>query len=71
MQEFELGEQEFIQLNTLLKLLNFVRSGGEANHIIDEGFVKVNDIIEKQKRKKLRVGDKVKFQNHLVLIIKS
>ncbi|HNW99446.1 MAG TPA: RNA-binding S4 domain-containing protein [Bacteroidales bacterium] len=66
--EFELGEHEFIPLNTLLKLLNFVRSGGEANQVIDEGFVKVNDVIEKQKRKKLRAGDKVKFQKNVVLI---
>jgi len=71
MKEFELGEQEFIPLNTLLKLLNFVQSGGEANHLIDEGIVKVNEVIEKQKRKKLRVGDKVTFQNHVVLITKS
>ena len=71
MEEFELGEQEFIPLNTLLKLLNFVQSGGEANHLIDEGIVKVNEVIEKQKRKKLRVGDKVTFQNHVVLITKS
>ena len=68
--EFELGEHEFIPLNTLLKLLNFVRSGGEANQVIDEGFVKVNDVIEKQKRKKLRAGDKVKFQKNFVLIKK-
>ncbi|HQH18841.1 MAG TPA: RNA-binding S4 domain-containing protein [Bacteroidales bacterium] len=71
MKEFKLGEQEFIPLNTLLKLLNFVQSGGEANHLIDEGIVKVNEVIEKQKRKKLRVGDKVTFQNHVVLITKS
>ncbi len=71
MKEFELGEQEFIPLNTLLKLLNFVQSGGEANHLIDEGIVKVNEVIEKQKRKKLRVGDKVTFQNHVVLITKA
>lgn len=71
MKEFKLGEQEFIPLNTLLKLLNFVQSGGEANHLIDEGIVKVNEVIEKQKRKKLRVGDKVTFQNHVVLITKA
>jgi len=59
--EFELRGHEFILLNKLLKLLNLVQSGGEANQRIEEGEVKVNAAVEKQKRKKLRVGDKVTF----------
>ena len=66
--EFELGGHEFIPLNKLLKLLNLVQSGGEANQWIDEGEVLVNDAVEKQKRKKLRAGDKVVFQNSTVII---
>ena len=67
--EFDLQEHEFIPLNKLLKLLNFVQTGGEANQMIDQGFVKVNEAVETQKRKKIRKGDKVEFQENLIIII--
>jgi len=66
--EFKLIEHEFIPLNKLLKLLNLVHSGGEANQRIEEGEVLVNDLVEKQKRKKLKPGDKVVFQKDIVMI---
>jgi len=68
MTEFELHEHEFIPLNNLLKLLGLVRSGGEANQAIDAGEVMVNNAIEKQKRKKLRVGDKIVFEKTTIVI---
>jgi ribosome-associated protein len=68
MTEFELHEHEFIPLNNLLKLLGLVRSGGEANQVVDAGEVMVNGAVEKQKRKKLRAGDKVMFQKTIVVI---
>jgi ribosome-associated protein len=66
--EFELKGHEFIPLNSLLKLLNLVLSGGEANQRIADGDVKVNDAVETQKRKKLRAGDKVMFQKTTIHI---
>jgi len=68
MKEFELHNHEYIPLNKLLKLLNLVQSGGEANQRIEEGEVMVNDVVEKQKRKKLRAGDKVKFQMNTIIV---
>jgi ribosome-associated protein len=68
MTEFELQGHEFITLNNLLKLLNLVESGGEANQRIEAGEVMVNGEIEKQKRKKLRTGDKVFFNNQEIII---
>lgn len=59
---------EFIQLNQLLKLLNFVESGGEANQVITDGLVKVNNVIDTRKRKKLIPGDIVQFQNKKIEI---
>ena len=66
--EFELEGHEFIPLNKLMKLLNLVQSGGEANQRIDEGEVKVNGAMENQKRKKLRAGDKVEFDGNTIVI---
>jgi ribosome-associated protein len=66
--EFDLQGHEFIPLNTLLKLLSLVRSGGEANQVIDDGLAKVNGVVEKQRRKKLRAGDKIMFQKTSVVV---
>lgn len=66
--EFELEGHEFIPLNKLLKLLGLVESGGEANQRIEDGEVIVNDAVEKQKRKKLRAGDKVVFNEKAIII---
>lgn len=66
--EFELIDHEYIQLNQLLKLLGLVESGGEANQRIVDGEVKVNKVVEFQKRKKLRSGDVVNFNNQIIII---
>jgi ribosome-associated protein len=65
---FKLEDKEFIELNKLLKLLGLVYTGGEANIRITEGEVLVNNQYETQKRKKLRVGDKIKFNNQEIII---
>ncbi len=67
--EFELKKHDHITLNNLLKFLGFVQTGGEANQRIENGEVMVNNMVEKQKRKKLRPGDKVQFLNETVVII--
>jgi ribosome-associated protein len=51
-----------------MKLLGLVDTGGEANIRITEGEVLVNNQYETQKRKKLRVGDKIKFNNQEIII---
>jgi ribosome-associated protein len=66
--EFNLGKHEFIELNKLLKLLSMVESGGEANERITQGEVLVNNAVEIQKRKKLRIGDSVEFQGRNIVI---
>lgn len=59
---------DYIQLNQLLKLLNLVESGGEANQVITTGEVMVNNQPETQKRKKLKPGDMVVFNGEMVHI---
>lgn len=68
MMKFTLEGREFIELNKLLKVLDLVSTGGEANQRIEKGEVLVNDAVETQKRKKLRAGDKVLFQKYAILI---
>jgi ribosome-associated protein len=66
--EFKLEGYEFIELNKLLKILNLVSTGGEANVVIMDGDVVVNGEVETQKRKKLRPGDKVEFEGNTITI---
>ncbi len=65
---FQLRDHDHIPLNNLLKVLNLVETGGEANMRITSGELKVNGQIETQKRKKLRPGDIIEFQNHKISI---
>lgn len=66
--EFELSNHEYIELNQLLKLMNLVGSGGEANMCITEGQVKVNNVIETRKRNKIRAGFKVEFRGQTIVV---
>ncbi len=68
MSEFILEGYEYIELNKLLKIEGLVVTGGEANQLIEDGQVFVNGAVETQKRKKLRVGDKVVFEGETIVI---
>ena len=67
--EFDLEEREYIELNKLLKFLNWVESGGMANMMITEGEVYLNGEPESRKRKKIFKGDVVKFMDQQVKIV--
>ena len=50
---------EFIKLDSFLKAVTAVSSGGEAKILIQDGQVKVNNEIESRRGRKLRQGDRV------------
>ncbi len=50
---------ETIKLEQFLKLAQVVQSGGEAKHLIQSGFVKVNGEVETRRGRKLHGGDVV------------
>lgn len=62
---------EFIRLDALLKLANFVGSGGQAKLKIQSGQVMVNDEVCTQRGKKIRVGDIVECDGQTVTVIDS
>lgn len=68
METFEIGDDEYIELYKLLKILSWVGSGGEAKLVIDQGLVTVNESVEIQKRKKIRIGDRVQYEDKGVTI---
>lgn len=48
-----------IQLNQFLKLMGIVGTGGQAKLMIQGGDVKVNDMVETRRGRRLVRGDKV------------
>lgn len=57
-------DTEFIKLDSLLKFAALVGTGGEAKYVISEGLVEVNGETCTQCGKKIRPGDKVKFERY-------
>ena len=68
MREFEISKEP-IELYKILKFENLVDSGGEAKHVISEGRVMVNGVIETRKRKKIFSGDVVAFGGEEIRIL--
>ncbi|WP_243373734.1 S4 domain-containing protein YaaA [Geotalea sp. SG265] len=55
-------DTEYIKLDSFLKAVNAVSSGGEAKIIISEGLVEVNGEVEQRRGRKLRPGDRVTLE---------
>ena len=58
-------ETEYIKLDQFLKWTGVCDNGAEAKFLISEGKVKVNGSAEFQRGKKLRIGDKIEYQQKL------
>lgn len=58
-----------IELYKLFKIANLVSGGGEAKHIIDEGYVAVNGEIETRKRRKMYDGDFFEFNQEYYVVV--
>ena len=54
-------ERSPIRLDQFMKLAGLVLSGGEAKHLIQDGQVRVNGLVETHRSRKLRPGDVVQL----------
>ena len=61
---------DFIKLGQALKAAGLVESGVEAKIVIQNGEVKVNNVVETQRGKKLYDGDIVTFDRDEIRIRK-
>lgn len=57
-------KEEFIRLDSAMKLADMVVTGGHAKVVIQEGEVKVNGEVCTMRGKKLHKGDKVEFEDN-------
>ena len=62
-------KEDFIRLDSAMKLANMVVTGGHAKIVIQDGEVKVNGEVCTMRGKKLRHGDKVEFENNGFVIV--
>lgn len=61
-------ETDHIKLDSFLKAINAVGSGGEAKLLIQEGMVKVNGETELRRGRKLYRGDRVELQGSSYIV---
>lgn len=64
-------KEDFIKLDSLLKLANLVGSGGEAKMLIQNGKVIVNGQVCTLRGKKIREGDTVIYDNQEITVLKK
>ena len=62
-------DSDFIRLDSLLKLVNAVMTGGHAKIVIQEGDVKVNGEICTARGKKIHSGENVEFDGVVYEVI--
>lgn len=62
-------KEDFIRLDSAMKLGNLVVTGGHAKIVIQNGEVRVNGEICTMRGKKLHRGDKVEFENSGFIIV--
>lgn len=58
-----------VELYKILKFEGLVGSGAEAKAVVADGMVRVNDVIEIQKRKKIVAGDVIEFAGQRLHIV--
>lgn len=61
-------DSEYIHLIQLLKAVNVVENGGEAQAVVSEGLVTCNGEIELRKRYKVRKGDVITFLEYKIVV---
>lgn len=61
-------DTEYIKLDSFLKAVNVVASGGEAKLLIADGEVRVNGEMETRRGRKLRPGDRVEAGGKTFLV---
>ena len=61
-------DEEYITLQSLLKVANVISTGGMAKMFLEENEVLVNGELENRRGRKLYSGDKVEFENKVFTV---
>jgi ribosome-associated protein len=68
MEAISLKGRPYIELHNLLKVENWCESGGAAKHVIAEGMVSVDGVVELRKACKIKAGQTVTYEGQSVLV---
>lgn len=60
---------EYIELLKILKATGLCDTGGMAKNIISDGLVKVDGKVDLRKRCKIRAGQSVEFEGHVIEVV--
>ena len=66
--DFELAEHDYIELHSLLKVTGLCASGGMAKLLIAAGKVRVDGEVETRKRRKIRAGQVVAYDDQRIAV---
>ena len=61
-------ENDYIELVKLLKVTSLCSTGGMAKIVVDEGYVTVDGETEFRKRRKIRKGQTVQFEDSVIIV---
>jgi ribosome-associated protein len=61
-------EEPTIRLGQFLKVMGLVATGGEAKHVIQEGYVQVNGQVETRRKRQLHDGDTVTLGDQTITV---
>ena len=62
-------EGEYVELNQLLKLAGLCDSGGAGKALVADGEVRVDGVLELRKTCKIRAGQTVELDGHVVRVM--
>ena len=62
---------DYIKLGQFLKLAGIITNGGESKILISDGLIKVNNMVEYARGKKLCPGDVVIFEEKEYRVVKE
>jgi len=62
---------EYIELIKLLKASGLCGTGGQAKMVVEDHLVMVDDEIETRKRRKVRHGMVVKYNNYVIKVVRG
>ena len=63
-------DEEYITLQSLLKVTNVISTGGMAKMFLEDNVVLVNDERENRRGRKLYDGDEIKFNEQIIVVKK-
>jgi ribosome-associated protein len=67
--EIKLDGEEFILLQSLLKVAGLCDTGGEAKNVIKDGQVKVDGAVETRRGKKIISGQVVSYNGKTIKVV--